>query len=218
MKIELEAYPYEKEKKGDVRRLRNQGKIPGILYGHKEKNKRIYVIEKEFQKILNILKKEAITIDLKIGEKKYPSLIKSLQHNPITGKLLHVDFQHILKEEKIRATIPIHLIGESPGVKKGGLLDQHLHEVVVRCLPDDLPSHLDVDISNLDLGKTIHLKEIKKDRIEFEMRPDTPVVSILASKVAKPAPAPAPESPAAPEVKAGEEGVEKTKEAPPKKE
>jgi large subunit ribosomal protein L25 len=214
MKIELMAYTYEREKKGDVKRLRRDGKIPGILYGHKEENKRIYVIEKEFKKVLDVLKKEFVSIDLKIGDRVYPSLIKSIQQNPIDGKILHVDFQHISKKEKIKATIPIHLVGEAPGVKKGGLLDQHLYELTVRCLPDYMPSHIDVDISKLDVGKTIHLKDLQIPNIEFELKPDTPIVSILAPRVEKAAPQPAP---GAGEVKE-EAKEEKPKEEKPAKE
>ncbi|MEO0129629.1 MAG: 50S ribosomal protein L25 [candidate division WOR-3 bacterium] len=220
MKMELEAYIYEPQKKGDVRRMRMEGKIPGVLYGHKEKSKRIYVLKKEFEKILETLRKETVTIDLKLKEKTYSCLIKSIQHNPIDGSLLHIDFQHISKKEKIKTTIPIHLVGEAPGVKKGGLLDQHLYEVVIRCLPDHLPSHIDVDISNLDIGKTIHLKDIIIPNIEFEIKPETPIVSVLAPKVEKvaPTPAAAPAEGVTEEAKEEKSKEEKGKEEKPTKE
>ncbi len=219
MKLELEAHLYEPEKKGDVKRMRQEGKIPAILYGHKDKNKRIFVLEKEFNKILNVLKKETVTINLKVKDKSYNCLIKAIQHNPINGKLLHVDFQHISKKEKIKITVPIHLIGEAPGVKKGGLLDQHLYEVAIRCLPDEIPSHIDVDISNLDIGKTIHLKDIVIPNIEFETKLDTAVVSVLVPKVEKPAPVPEAAQTPAEEAKEGEVKEEKpSKEEKPKEE
>ncbi|MEO0155621.1 MAG: 50S ribosomal protein L25 [candidate division WOR-3 bacterium] len=220
MKMELEAYIYEPQKKGDVRRMRMEGKIPGVLYGHKEKSKRIYVLKKEFEKILETLRKETVTIDLKLKEKTYSCLIKSIQHNPIDGSLLHIDFQHISKKEKIKTTIPIHLVGEAPGVKKGGLLDQHLYEVVIRCLPDHLPSHIDVDVSNLDIGKTIHLKDIIIPNIEFEIKPETPIVSVLAPKVEKvaPTPAAAPAEGVTEEAKEEKSKEEKGKEEKPTKE
>jgi len=214
MKIEIQAFLYEREKKGDIKNLRKNGKIPGILYGHKDKPKRIYVIAREFKKVLDILKKEVVTIDLKVEDKHYPCLIKAVQHNPVTGSLFHIDFQHILKKEKIKATIPLHIIGEAPGVKEGGILDQHLHEVVVKCLPDDLPSHIDVNISNLGLNGTIHLKEIKPPNVEFELGPEAAVLSVLTPKVEKVAPPPVVEEAAPTEEKKEEEG----KEAKPAKE
>ncbi len=209
MKLELEAYLYESEKKGDVKRMRKQGKIPGILYGHKDKNKKIFVLEKEFGKILDVLRKEAITVNLKVKDKTYHCLIKTIQHNPLDGKLLHIDFQHISKKEKIKTTVPIHLIGEAPGVKKGGLLDQHLYEIVVRCLPDEMPAHIDVDVSNLDIGKTIHLKDLQIPNVEFETRLDTTIVSVLLPKVEKVVPVAEAATAPAEEVKEGEAKEEK---------
>lgn len=179
MIVNLQAKPYAVEKKGDVKRIRKDGKVPAILYGHREKSKRIYVEKNEFKKVLEILKEEAITINLKIENKNYLCVIKAIQHNPVTDELLHIDFQHIHKQEKIKASIPIHIIGEAPGVKKGGILDQHLHEVVVKCLPANIPSHIDIDVSALDLGHTIHLYDIDLPKVDFELTKETPVVSVL---------------------------------------
>jgi large subunit ribosomal protein L25 len=224
MKIDLEAFLYTREKKGDIKRMRKNAKIPGVIYGHKDKPKRIYVPEREFKKVLEILKKEVVTIDLKVDDKHFPCLIKAVQHNPMTGNLLHVDFQHIMKKEKIRATIPLHVLGEAPGVKAGGVLDQHLHEVVVKCLPDDLPSHIDVDISRVELNHTIHLKDIKPPSVEFELGLDTAVISVSTPKVEKVVAAPVVEEGAVPvegaaveegkEAKEGKDGKEGKEEKP----
>lgn len=224
MKIDLEAFVYTREKKGDVKRMRKNAKIPGVIYGHKDKPKRIYVPEKEFKKVLDILKKEVVTIDLKLEDKHYPCLIKAVQHNPMTGNLLHVDFQHISKKEKIKATIPLHILGEAPGIKEGGVLDQHLHDVVVKCLPDDMPSHIDVDISKVMLNQTIHLKAIKPANVEFELGLETAVISCSTPKVEKVVAAPIVEEAVVPvegaPVEEGKEGVEgkEGKEGKPKEE
>jgi large subunit ribosomal protein L25 len=182
MKIDLPATAFETEKKGDIKRLRKEGKIPAVLYGHKEKTKRIYVEHKRFKGILDALKKETVIVNLKVGSKSYPCVIKSLQQNPLNEELMHIDFQHIHRKERVRATVPIHATGKPPGIEKGGILDMHLHEVVVRCLPDDLPSHLDVDVSTLDLGEARHLRDIKTPNLEFELSLDTTVVSILVPR------------------------------------
>jgi len=219
MKIDLAASTFEKEKKGDIKRLRTEGKIPGVLYGHKEKTKSIYVEQKEFKKVLDALKEETVIVTLKIGTKKYPCVIKSLQQNPLNEELLHIDFQHIHKKERVRATVPIHAIGDAPGVEKGGILDMHLHEVVVRCLPDDLPSHIDVDVSNLDLGETIHLNELKTANLDFELSLDTTVVSVLVPRALEAEVKPAVEEElVAAEEGAVEEGKEEVKEEQEKKE
>jgi len=203
MKIDLTASAFEKEKKGDVKRLRREGKIPAVLYGHKEKTKMIYVDQKKFKEILDALKKETVIVNLKIGSKNYPCVIKSLQQNPLNEELLHVDFQHIHKKERVRATVPIHVVGAAPGVEKGGILDMHLHEVVVRCLPDALPSNIDVDVTNLELGETIHLKELKTSNLDFELSLDTTVVSVLVPRALEAEVKPVVEE----EVVAAEEGV-----------
>lgn len=205
MKIDLQTTPFKAEKKGDLKRLRRQGKIPAVLYGHKEKTRNIYIDMKEFKKILDRLQQETVTVNLKLEKKNYLCVIKTIQHDPTTGELLHIDFQHIHKKERIRTAVPIHAIGEAPGVKKGGILDQHLHEIVVRCLPDEMPSHIDVDISQLELGQSIHLKDIALPNVEFELNPETTVVSVLVPRAVVVAPqAEVPE-----EVKVeGEEGVE----------
>jgi len=208
MKIDLPATALEVARKGDIKRLRREGKIPAVLYGHKEKTRRIIVDQKEFKKVLDAMKNETVIVNLKIGSKGFPCVIKSLQQNPLEETLLHVDFQHIHKKEKIRATVPIHARGEAPGVKKGGILDIHLHEVEVRCLPDALPSHIDVDISNLDLGEAIHLRDLRMPNVEFELSSDTTVVSVLVPRALEvEVKAPAEEGVAAAEE--GAEGEEK---------
>jgi len=200
MIVNLTATPYETMKKGDVKRMRHEGRIPAILYGHKEKSRRIFVEQQAFKKVLETLRQEAVTINLQIGEKEFLCVIKAIQHNPLTDELFHIDFQHIHKKEKIKATIPIHIIGEAPGVEKGGILDHRLHEIVVKCLPADMPAHINVDVSQLDLGDTIHLSDIDVPNTEFEMTKETPIVSVLIPRAVV-----AEAQPAA--VEEGEEGV-----------
>jgi large subunit ribosomal protein L25 len=182
MKIDLPATTFKSERKGDIKRLRREGKIPAVLYGHKEKTRQIFVDQKEFKRVLDTLKEETVIVNLKVGSKSYACVIKSLQQNPMSEELMHIDFQHIHKKEKVKATVPIHAVGEAPGVKKGGIMDVHLHEVVVRCLPDALPSHIDVDVSNLELGETVHLRDLTADNIEYELSLDTTVISILVPR------------------------------------
>jgi len=207
MKVDLQTTPYQAEKKGDVKRLRKQGKIPAALYGHGEKTRHICVDKKDFRYVLNILKEEAVTVNLKVGSKTYLCVIKAIQHNPTNSELIHIDFQHIHKEEKIRTTVPIHPVGAPPGVEKGGIMDVHLHEVVVKCLPDKMPSRIDVDVSLLDIDETIHLRDLKVPDVEFELSPETTVVSILVPRKVEEV-KPEVEEAVAVEAEAGEEGEE----------
>ncbi len=191
MKIDLSAAPYSREKKGDTKRLRNSGSIPAVIYGHGEESQTVSIDRKSFKKVLDILHQEAVMLDISLKNKKYLCVIKSIQHNPMTGDILHIDFQHIHSTEKIKTTVPIHLLGTAPGIKKGGILDQHLHEVVVKCLPDDIPAHIDIDISNLDLHQSIHLYDIKVEKIEFDLKKETPIVSVVVPRAVEEAVKPA---------------------------
>lgn len=214
MIVNLTATPYETRGKGDIKRMRHEGKIPAVLYGHKEKSRRVFIEHRDLKKVLEILRKEAVTINLKVGEKEFLCVIKAIQHNPVTDQLLHIDFQHIHRKEKIKATIPIHIVGTAPGIEKGGILDQHLHEVVVKCLPADMPSHIDIDVSQLDLGQTIHLYDVDLPNTEFDTTKETPVVSVLVPRAvvaeAKPAAEEGEEEKVEEEAK--EEGAEEGKE------
>ena len=214
MKFELQGFPFQSKKKGDVKRLRKQGKIPAVLYGHKEKTKSFYVNMKDLKKVLEKMREETVLVNLKLVNKKHLCIIKAIQHNPVNSNLLHIDFQHIHKKEKVRATVPIHLLGEARGIKKGGILDQNLHEVILRCLPDQLPPHIDVDISELDLGETIHLKDLQYTDLEFELTQDTPVVSILEPRVVEEVKPQVVEEPAEAEVKELSEEEKKAEEKP----
>jgi large subunit ribosomal protein L25 len=208
MIVDLQAKHYVREKKGDLKRMRNKGLLPAVIYGHGEDSVTICVDEKKFKKLMELLQQEAVTINIKVEDNEYLCVIKSVQHNPATDQILHIDFQHIHKGEKIKAIIPIHIKGEAPGIKKGGILDQRLHEVTVRCLPADIPSHIDVDISELDLGKTIHLYDIEIGNVEFDIGRETPVISVLVPRAvvveAKPE-----EIPEGEEAAEAEEGAEK---------
>ena len=205
MIVDLPAKLYEVEKKGDVKRMRKKGKYPAVLYGHGEKSRRICVEQTDLKKVLEKLREEAVTINLKVDGKDYLCVIKSIQYNPITGELLHVDFQHIHKKEKIKTSIPIHLVGKAPDLEKGAILEQNLHEVVVKCLPVDIPAHIDVDISALELGQTIHLYDIDIPKIEFELNKETPVVSMTVQKAVVAEVKPEVPAEAAEEVAEGEE-------------
>src|SRR4030042_3570427 len=194
MKVDLLATPYTREKKGDTKRLRNSGSIPAVMYGHGEENRSISVDQKAFKKVLIILQQEAVMLDILIKDKKYLCVIKAIQHNPMTGDLMHIDFQQIHRTEKIKTIVPIHLLGTAPGIKSGGILDQHLHGVVVRCLPGNFPATIDIEVSNLDLHQTIHLSDINIENIEFELKKETSIVSVVVARaveeVVKPAAAP----------------------------
>lgn len=147
-----------------TQRLRGQGSIPGIVYGKATAPISIRVDHKILIKTLNTKAGEHALVDIEIeGDSPWrsPALVKAVQHDPVDGHILHVDFHTITLTEQIRLKVPVVLKGESIGVKQeGGILEQFLREVEVECLPTQIPSEVAVDVSNLQVGQTLHVSDL----------------------------------------------------------
>ena len=147
-------------------KVRKEDCIPAIVYGGDKKPTAIKIDRRAFERITRDHQGESIVLHLNVldGEKKlrdYSALIKALQYHPVSDCVLHIDFIRISLTEKIEVKVPIRVQGDSVGVKKnGGSVDHHLWEVDVVCLPTKIPSHIDVDISNLDIHDAIHVKDL----------------------------------------------------------
>ncbi len=146
--------------KGVARKLRSNGLIPGIIYG---KNRGPQPLTVNPQDLKHKLSGNAI-FDLDIeGEGKETAMVKEVQKNVITGELKHIDFLHISMDEKIIVSVVVNMIGDAPGVKEGGVLQQLLREIEIECLPLDIPEEIEVDISNLDIGSSITVSDVEVD-------------------------------------------------------
>jgi large subunit ribosomal protein L25 len=179
--------------KGAARRVRRAGKIPAILYGDDGKSIALSVETKDFVTLLHSEGGSHVILRLNIeGSKESPTvIIKDIQRHPIKDSFLHIDFQKIGLDEKITATVPIVAEGESPGVKQGGILQRHLWEVEIEALPKNIPDHIAVDISNLEMGESIHVSDIPKpEGVEFVTDGKEVVLSILHPTVEPVAPTP----------------------------
>ena len=209
------------------RQLRMEGKIPAIIYG-KDKNPLSIIIDKQ-EFVPNLQKHENyenIIFDIKISgkvqKKKRQTIIKEIQQDPCTGKLLHVDFFEISMDKPVALRVHISFVGESIGVKQdGGIIDHIMREVEIECLPSDIPEHMEVDISNLKIGDSLHVRDLViPENVQLLDNPDKTVVSVLPpikEKTAEELAAEAAEEPTEPEViKKGaqeeEEGTSKEKE------
>jgi len=170
-----------------AKKLRRQGLIPGIVYGHKTKPMSITVSETEFLKIWRKITGKQVLLDLIVHkndkETKMHGFLKDYQHNLVDRKFLHLDFHKVSTSEKIRMAIPIELVGEAPGEKEGGVVDQILREIEVEGLAGKLPEKITVDISALGIGDSIFVSALKlTDEIEILKHGDEPIVSVLAPK------------------------------------
>jgi large subunit ribosomal protein L25 len=163
MAIEVIANVREAQGTGASRRLRKTGRVPGIVYGGKEP----LLIDVDHNNLYHALRNEAFhasILDLDMGGKKEQVLLRDFQMHPFRQQVLHIDFQRVDPNKKIHMKVPLHFINAdvSPGVKLGGGVINHvLNELEIACLPADLPAAIEVDLSSLDLGHSIHVSDVK---------------------------------------------------------
>ncbi len=187
---DLAAQVRKEQKKGPSRRLRDKGFVPAVFYGRSAENILLAVKSDELIK-LHKDKKDHAFIKLIIddeGSKKIEklSLIKELQLQPLTGKLYHVDFYEVDEKRKITMDVALNFIGKAIGVENGGELQHLKREVKVSCLPLDLPDHIDVNVTDLEIGDSVKIRDLKvAEGVTLLDRPDTSVASVAMIKVAK---------------------------------
>jgi large subunit ribosomal protein L25 len=162
--FELVAEFRETQGKGASRRLRHEGKVPAILYGGHTAARNLTL---SHQKLMIMLENErfySTILNLKVGDQAQAAILKDVQRHPYKNAIVHVDFQRVEENEKIRIRVPLHFTGAavSPGVKsQGGIVSHMRNEAEVSCLPKDLPEFIEVDISGLSLNESIHLSQLK---------------------------------------------------------
>ena len=192
--FELVAEFRETQGKGASRRLRHEGKVPAILYGgHAEAR----TLTLSHQKLLIMLDNErfySTILNLKVGDQSQAAILKDVQRHPFKNAIVHVDFQRVDENEKIRISIPLHFTGAavSPGVKsQGGIVSHMRTETEVSCLPKDLPEYIEVDISGLSLNESIHLSQLKIPAgvtLVDLVKDDAAVVAIHSPRAEEPEP------------------------------
>ncbi len=170
--------------KNAARRLRATGEIPGVLYGAGKEPRAISLDPKVMTRILNSESGHNTIFDINVDGEKTKAMIVDWQYEPIKGHLLHVDLKRIAMDKTLRIKVPIEIVGEAPGVKtEGGILDVVLREVEVECLPADIPSHINVDVSNLVFGVNIRVSDLPTGgKLKFLTDPNVTVVHITHVK------------------------------------
>jgi large subunit ribosomal protein L25 len=229
----LEAQTRTPGNKNVARRVRQGGKIPGVVYGAGKQSLPVTLDPRQVTRILHSKTGHNTIFDLDLeGSERTKAMIVDWQYEPIKGHLLHIDLKRIAMDQKLKVSVPIVLKGEAAGVKQqGGILEQILREVEVECLPGDIPSAIEADVSELVFGKVLRVSDLTRDdKIEFITEANQPVAHITTVKeevAATPeaAAAEAGAAPAEPEVikkgkqeLEGEEGAEAGPEKPEKAE
>jgi large subunit ribosomal protein L25 len=176
----LLATPRKGQKKSTVRDLRNERKIPAVVYGRTISNTSIHVDENEFVQMVRELGQNAI-VNLMWGEASSTVKVSEVQKDPIKNEIVHIDFQEVNMNKMLSAEVPLEWVGEAQGVTKGGLLQQQLRTIEVRCLPNQIPNRIPVDVTALEIGDSLTVGDIQiPEGIEVQLSSDTVVVSVLA--------------------------------------
>jgi len=180
--------------KGVARKLRQTGSIPAVYYGRGEDPIVLTVVVKELEEVILKAEGSNVIVDLKVdgdGGSDRKALIREIQRDPVGGHILHLDLQHISLTERITVEVPIVLTGIPIGVKDGGgILEHLLREVEVECLPTDVPSRLDIDVSELNIGDSLHVSDLKTEKATILTEGERPIAAVVPPTVleeAKPA-------------------------------
>jgi len=146
-------------KKGPAKKLRSEGFIPAVVYGHTDPL-HIAVKATEFAKKFKVVTENTV-INLQMGDKHIEVLVKDVQEDIVTETIEHIDFYEFERGKSLRTHVPVHVVGHAAGVKEGGALEHKLHELEIECLPKDLPKAIEIDVTSLGMGESIHVSQVE---------------------------------------------------------
>jgi large subunit ribosomal protein L25 len=201
--VALNAFPRALGRRAGAKKLRATGRIPAVIYGRQAQPQNLEVIAKEMENLIHHSISENLLVDLAVKDDTRPkrlALVQEVQHHPLSGAVLHVDFHEVAEDEKVTIMIPVETLGEAVGVKTGGgVLEHVLFKIRVRGLPKDLPEVITADVSHLNIGQAIHLGEIKApENVEILGDKHIPVIAVAAPRTEEEEAAEAAEAAAAP--------------------
>src|SRR5256884_5878222 len=172
--------------KGSARKLRAQGKVPAILYGHGMEPVKVAIDDRDLYHVLHTEAGANVLVDLQIGKDRHLAMPREIQRDHIRGRFLHVDFLVVRRDEKINVDVPVHLVGESHGVKEGGVVEHHLWDLKVECLPTNVPQSIEADISALGIGEILTVAQISVPSGVTVLTPsEETIVSVVPPPVLK---------------------------------
>jgi len=182
----LNANPRNDRGTGVARKLRQSGQVPAIIYGHSRQPQSLAIDTRELERLLERVSAASTVIELSIDGRTARTLIREIQRHPVKRSILHVDFQELVAGEKVTVSIPLVFVGSAAGVREGGILDQVMHELTIRVDPSNIPNHVDVDVSPLVIGHSIHVSELKiPDGVEVLDDEDATVCTVSAPRASE---------------------------------
>lgn len=182
--IQLNGKRREVIGKGGARKARAAGQIPGVIYGHGETPMAVTVDGREFSTAMRTHKGGNAIVNLKVDGGEFTALVRDAQVDPLSRAIVHLDFQHISLTETIEVEVPVHPVGVAIGVKDGGgILELITRQLEVRCLPTAIPAAIDVDVTALAIGASIHVSDIRAEGFTILTDPETTVLTVVAPTV-----------------------------------
>ena len=159
--VSLAATARSTKGKGFARKLRQTGEVPAVIYGHSREPQSLALNTRDVEKLLVQIAGTSTVVELSIAGAQVRTLIREVQRHPFKRHVLHVDFQELVAGEKVTLSVPIRFHGVATGVREGGgILEEVLHQVHVRVDPSAIPDHIDVDVSSLTIGHSIHIRDL----------------------------------------------------------
>lgn len=182
--IPLSATRREKLGKGGARKSRAAGDIPGVLYGHGETPVAVAIGARDFDVALRSHKGGNPIVNLSLAGAEYTALIRDVQYDPLTRGIVHLDFQHISLTEQIEVKVQVKLVGLPAGVKDGGgILETILRDIEIRCLPTAIPQSIEVDVTHLNIGDSLHVREIDVPNVTVLTDGESTVATVVPPTV-----------------------------------
>src|SRR5256885_69931 len=190
--VSLSANPRQATGKGAARQARFRGKVPAVIYGHGRDTQPLELEAKALEKALQGVEPASTIIELAVDGKTVKTLIREIQRHPIRPDIIHVDFYEIHAAEKVKLRVPVHLVGNPDGVRNaGGVLDQVTREVEIEVLPENIPDRVELDVTALKIGDSLHVRELTIPNAKILTEADLTIATVVpprAEEVAAPTP------------------------------
>jgi large subunit ribosomal protein L25 len=178
----LEAKKRINTEKSETKKLRRDGRIPGVLYSKNIEPVSIDVAENSLKPLVFTAKAHLIALKME-GLTDQECIIKEVQFDPVTDKIIHFDLIGLTKGEKLEIDVPVQLKGSAVGIKEGGVLQHPLHKLTIRCFPKDIPQYLEIDVSNLSIGDAVHVSDLVYENIEILNPKEAVIASVVHPKI-----------------------------------
>ncbi|MGH2557364.1 MAG: 50S ribosomal protein L25/general stress protein Ctc [Actinomycetota bacterium] len=184
MERKLKAEQRDGTGKGAARKMRSSGRVPAVVYGHGVDPLHVSVDAKELFHLLHTDAGMNVLVDMRVNSDNFLAMPREVQRDHIRGQFIHVDFLRIARDEKISVEVPIHIVGESHGVKEGGVIEHHLWDLHLECFPQDVPTSIEADITALGINESLKVSDLEvPDKVTVLTSLDEAVVSVVPPQV-----------------------------------